>query len=186
MQEDILIYVVDVLERLEISYMITGSIAVSYYGIPRLTHDVDIIIEIGAAKVEEVASSFGEGFYISGEAIRDAVMRRGMFNAIHSKSGFKVDFWLVKKELYDQTRFNRKMAHRLLGRDVYITSPEDLLIIKLIWHKDSGSDKHFQDALGLYRMQVDSLDMKYLRKWCDELSVLNFFIQLQHEAKGET
>lgn len=185
MQEDILVHVVGMLDRLKIPYMITGSIAVSYYGIPRLTHDVDIIIEIGVDKVDKIEGiihSFGEGFYISGEAIRDAVMRRGMFNAIHSKSGFKVDFWLVKEELYDQNRFNRKIAHRLLGRDIYITSPEDLIIIKLCWYKDSASEKHFQDALGVYRMQSDSLDMKYLRKWCEELSVLSFFIQLQHEA----
>lgn len=90
-QEDLLVKVIDRLNQVNIPYMITGGIATIFYGRPRLTHDFDIVIDVGPEQIQRLIDTFGEEFYVSEEAVREAMDRHGMFNLIHLDSGIKVD-----------------------------------------------------------------------------------------------
>ncbi|WP_338875546.1 hypothetical protein WBJ53_08000 [Spirosoma sp. SC4-14] len=96
-----------------------------------------------------------------------------MFNLIDMFSGNKVDFWLLTTEHYDQTRFARRQQVEVLGiESFYVTSPEDTIISKLRWAKlAGGSEKQLTDAIRVFEMQFDQLDMGYINVWIDELTL---------------
>ena len=169
-QEDLLIKVIDKINQLRISYMITGGIASIFYGKPRLTHDFDIVVEIEEKDIADLVTIFKDEFFVSSEAIQNAIKDRSMFNIIHFDSGIKVDFWLLKDEEFDRKRFERRQRHVYSGRDIFFSTPEDIILKKLDWFKESEIQKHFDDALSVSEIQQD-LDMDYLTVWARKLSV---------------
>lgn len=171
-QLDILLKVCETLNRLNIDYMLIGAYAVSFYGRPRTTHDIDINIAITSKDIKKIYAEFKESFYISEEAIEEAIRYQTMFNIIHNEAMDKVDFWIIKNEEFDQIRFSRKRKESIGGKLVFISSPEDIILSKLDWYKKSDIQKHYDDALGIFQIQAGKLDVEYIRKWAKGLSFL--------------
>lgn len=169
-QEDLLIKVLDKINQLRIPYMITGGIASIFYGKPRLTHDFDIVVKIEKKDIPNLVTIFKDEFYVSSEAIQNAIKNCSMFNIIHLDSGIKIDFWLLKYDEFDRKRFERRQRHVYSGRDIFFSSPEDVILQKLDWLKESEIQKHFDDALDVFEIQKD-LDMDYLKVWAKKLSI---------------
>ena len=90
--------VIEILNKLNLPYMITGAYAVSFYGEPRATYGIGLIIKIGLKDVEDFYNSFENKFYISRESINQAIEHKSMFNIIHFESNIKIDFWLFKNK----------------------------------------------------------------------------------------
>ena len=166
-----LITATNILEQLKIPYMISGSVAVNFYGISRLTHDVDLIVELSPVKIKPLVKSLQNEFYASTEAATEALMHQTMFNAIHHETNLKVDFWIIKRDAYDILRFNRRQKHKLKNQLLNFISPEDLIIVKLSWYKKTNFPKHFEDTVGVIAVQGEKLDSAYLNKWTKEKSV---------------
>jgi hypothetical protein len=82
-QLDVLKLVAERLQRADIAYMISGSIALNYYAQPRLTRDIDIVVALRREDAERVTNLFAEDFYIDAEAVCNAIVQLGMFNIIH-------------------------------------------------------------------------------------------------------
>ncbi|MBA7617898.1 hypothetical protein ES703_25216 [subsurface metagenome] len=169
-QEDLLIKVIGKINQLRIPYMITGGIASIFYGKPRLTHDFDIVAEIEEKDIVNLVTIFKGEFYVSLEAIQNAIENRSMFNIIHFDSGIKIDFWLLKDDEFDRKRFERRKQHIYSGRDIFFSTPEDIILKKLVWFKESEIQKHFDDALSVFEIQKD-LDVDYLTVWAEKLSI---------------
>lgn len=180
-QEEALIPVLDALNQLNIPFMVVGAIAVNYYSIPRLTHDADIVIELLQDKVEPLCEQLEEAFYIDVNMIRDAIYHRDHFNLIHYDTGFKIDFWVVGRDKCSLRRFGRRVPGRIFDRPVFLITPEDLILSKLEWYRQSDIQKHFLDAQGIFRMQKDVLDMAYLNKWAVRLEVEEYWVRLKCE-----
>lgn len=176
-QEDLLLRVISKINSLGIPYMMTGGVAVIFFGRPRLTHDFDLVIEMRDADIPELVKLFQDDFYVSEEAILEALKKRSMFNIIHFDSGIKVDFWLLQRDEFDRTRFERKKLHSYGNLDMYVSAPEDVILKKLLWYKESDIQKHRDDALGILEVQK-KLDMDYLEHWAGRLSVKNLFHEL--------
>lgn len=170
-QEEVLKKVISALKENEIPYMLTGAIAVNYYGRPRLTHDIDIIVNIKKIHIQSIVDNFSQEFYVSPEGIEDAIKNCSAFNVIHNETGLKIDFWMLADDEYDKTRFSRKERQIIFDREMYISSVEDTVLIKLRWYKKSTSEKHIIDAKGILQVQGESIDNNYLRKWAEKLSV---------------
>jgi hypothetical protein len=150
--------------------MLTGSMASNYYGTPRLTHDIDIVLQIKENQVSILFKMFSADHYLSAEAMRQAISDKSTFNLLDPASGMKIDFWLVKDDTYHQQAFARKRKVSFLGQEMMICSPEDLIIAKTLWAKRSGgSSKQMADIEGIKAMQGDSLDQEYLGSWLKEL-----------------
>ena len=107
-----------------------------------------------------------------------------MFNLIDVAEGNKVDFWILTDESFDQSRFARKYVEEVMGIRMNVSSPEDTILAKLRWTKLSGgSEKQFTDALRVYEVQREKLDMNYLQFWAQQLDVESSWSKLLDEAE---
>lgn len=172
-QPELLTRVVEVLDRLGIESMITGSIASGLYGRPRSTHDVDLVVSMTAGSVDALMQAFSEpDYYLSRTAIEDAILRHGMFNLVSLAEGDKVDFWMLKSSPFDQSRFARRRRETLFGCVMCVATPEDSVLAKLVWARDSGgSEKQIADVRGILEVQAGQLDEPYLEQWIETLDV---------------
>jgi len=170
-QEDLLKRVTAALDGVGIAYMVAGSIGSSFHGHPRATNDLDIVISAGEEQLDGFVESLGEDYYISARAAKDAFNHKSMFNIIDNATGWKVDLVVRKERAFSIEEFQRRRKVRVMGSDVFIASPEDVILSKLEWAKSSGSDQQVQDALGVIEVQGDDLDLDYLEKWARTLSV---------------
>jgi hypothetical protein len=183
-QQDLLKRVIGALEDSGCEYMVTGSYASSLQGEPRLTHDIDLVVVIPPAAVDNLSGNFPvPDFYLDGEQIRTAIRERTMFSLLHVPEGDKVDFWMLTSDPFDVSRFSRKIRERALGMDIIVSAPEDTILAKLRWAKLSGgSEKQYRDALRVYELQNELLDIDYIRKWVKKLGVETDWERIVREA----
>ena len=166
------------LEAAHIPYMLTGSVAMSFYAIPRMTRDIDVVIELKHEDVSRLYDFFKLDFYVDEEMIREALRDRGMFNVIHNGNGVKVDFVVKKLELFRKAEFDRRRKISLEGTDVWLVSAEDLILSKLYWAKDSKSETQLRDIQNLLG-GICEVDSEYLEKWAKELGVFQIYKEVK-------
>jgi hypothetical protein len=185
-QQELLKKIIQKLDQAGIRYMITGSVVSSLQGEPRSTHDIDIVIAIQESNVDKLVATFSPpDFYLDKESILDAINKPSMFNLIFVSEGYKVDFWVLTDDPFDQSRFSRKYTEEFLGLKVQVSSPEDTILAKLRWARLSGgSEKQFTDALRVYEVQYGKLDIDYLKLWVKKLNVESLWKRLTKEAEA--
>lgn len=163
--------VLDHLEASGITYMISGSFASNVHGVPRVTYDADVIIEADLPTLLRFVEGLGSDFYADPEAAKTAFAGNRMFNIIHMPTGFKVDLILRKARSFSEREFQRRQQVEFLGRTCWFTSPEDIILAKLEWSKMGQSERQFDDAVNVAKVQREAIDRKYLLKWAKELGV---------------
>ncbi len=178
---DILKQVCLKLEQVGLPYMLTGSFAANFYAVPRMTRDIDIVVEILKPDVEKLVSIFKEDFYIDKEAITESIVHQGMFNIIHNESVFKIDFIVRKDSLYRNTEFQRRRHVQLDNAGIWIVSPEDLILSKLDWAKDSLSEMQLRDVRNLLH-SIKNLDKEYLNTWIGMLQLGDIYKKVEADA----
>ena len=167
-----------------IPYMITGSLASTYYGRPRTTQDIDLVIEADANRLSAfVAAVQKRGYYVDANDAAEALSRRSMFNIIDADSGYKLDLIVRKDREYSREEFGRRREITLLGTRAFMVSPEDSILSKLEWSREGASERQFLDALAVARTQGDSLDIGYLSRWAEELGLTTELERLLAEAR---
>ena len=167
--------IAEILEILKIPYAITGGMAIYIWGRPRFTADIDIIIELrekDVALLMNALKQIDEAGYIDSSAMRRAIERRGEFNFIDNVSGVKVDFWVIGEDEFSRSKLKRRIPKVILGGKVYFLSPEDLILSKLLWSNESGSELQLKDVESILKFQK-KLDLEYLRKWASKQSTLS-------------
>lgn len=183
--KDFLQSVVENLQQAGIDYVICGSIAASFYGVERSTQDADIIINPNEEQLTNFLKLLGDAFYVSSDAALEALKRNTMFNIIDVENAWKADLIIRKKTDFHAEEFRRKRKEKLLGKDLYILSPEDTILSKLEWAENSSSEQQFRDALCVAIIQYDHLDRDYLYKWAKELKVESSLERLLKQAKEQ-
>jgi len=108
-------------------YMMTGSMAMAVYAVPRMTRDIDIVIEYRKEDAERLATLFEPDCYVDIDRVREAAVSRGMFNIIHNEWFVKVDFIARKTGPYRKTEFERRQVIDVEGTPIAVTAPEDLI-----------------------------------------------------------
>lgn len=164
----------DCLRRLNgsgLAYMLTGSMASNYWGVPRTTHDLDFVVRLSAADVPAVVGAFANDFFLQESAIQAAFLPPHQFNALDNASALKVDFWVLRDHPFEQAMFARRQQVSLFGEPAWIASAEDVLLHKLYWDALSASDRQRGDAAGIAAVQGDRLDVAYLRQWARALGL---------------
>jgi hypothetical protein len=181
-------YVVNVLESLGIPYMVVGGFAAIFYGEPRLTIDVDIIVDMDPAHVRPFIAAFPiPDYYVSEEAIRDALQRRYPFNVIQPATGAKVDLVPLPRDPFSKEAFERRqrLEYDASGRSAAFIVPEDLVIAKLVAFRETGSDKHVRDARGILVTQWERLDLQAVRRRARAAGVGGQFEHVWQMARQE-
>lgn len=183
-QQELLRFLARTLAELGIDYFITGSWSSSLQGIPRATHDLDIVVALTPEQGERLIDFFpSERFYLSRPAVHQALHDRTMFNVLDTTSGDKIDFWMLTEEPWDQLRFERRERARLLGIATCVSTPEDTILAKLRWSMLSGgSEKQLGDARGVYEVQFGALDIAYVDHWAQQLGLMELWRHVQSAA----
>lgn len=167
----------DVSRRLEqggFAYMLTGSMAMNYYALPRMTRDIDLVVALTTRDVEAIVRLFAPDYYVSREAVAGSIAHESLFNLIHQESVIKVDCIVRKNSPYRHVEFGRR--HRIAIEDfaTWIVSKEDLIISKLWWAKDSLSELQLRDVKNLVSTGCDGA---YVERWTRELGLHSLWEQ---------
>lgn len=172
-QSELLRYAIDALEGQELTYMIVGSFASATYGEPRFTHDIDIVLSLGLDAVDRLCLAFpAPEFYVSDSAAREAVLRRGQFNVIHPASGNKIDFMIARDDAWGRSQLARRCRRPILAdKESYLAAPEDVILAKLWYYQEGGSDKHLRDIAAMLQVSGDEIDQTYINHWTKELKL---------------
>ena len=160
-----------------IPYMITGSIACNFYTVPRMTRDIDIVVELSERDVDRIVEQFQNEFYIDSEMVQRAITGKGMFNIIHHAFVIKVDFVVRKDTEYRRKEFSRRRPVSADGHEIFIVAPEDLILSKLDWAKESLSEVQLNDVRNLLD-SVEGLDRDYLAHWSNRLGLATLYRQV--------
>jgi hypothetical protein len=157
-----------------IAYMITGSTAANFYTVPRMTRDIDLVVELLERNTSGFISLFESDYYLEPETVKEAVRNKGMFNVIHDEYILKIDFVVRKDTPYRRREFSRRKKVVVDDQDLYVVSPEDLILSKLEWAKDSRSEVQISDARNLLR-DVKGLNRRYLSRWAKKLGIESLY-----------
>jgi hypothetical protein len=160
------------LNRAGIAYMLTGSFASVFYGSPRSTQDIDLVIAANRAQLQTFVESLSRSkYYVEADAALEALKRESLFNIIDLKTSWKIDIIIRKSRAFSQEEFGRRRLSNLEGMSLYVASAEDIILAKLEWAKLGKSNRQIEDAAGILKMRIDSLDRSYVDKWVRELGV---------------
>ena len=172
-QSELLDFLIEVFDRLDLGYLITGSVATSYYGEPRFTNDIDVVVELSGSRIRAFCRAFpAENFYLSQDAVRSAVREQRQFNIIHPATGLKVDVFVLNESAFDRSRFDRRRLEALEeGKSAWLASPEDVVLKKLVYFEEGGSEKHIRDILGVLKVQGPKIDFDYIHVWAGKLNL---------------
>ncbi len=176
-----------ILDALEIKYAIGGSIASSVYGLVRFTQDADVMVEPFTPKASLFYEHIKALFYISKEAMHDALQSKTSFNIIHLETAFKIDVFISKLSAFDCQVLSRATSIQLGQTEIdyfRFVSPEDIILLKLVWYEQGQrvSNKQWNDILGVLTTQKKRLDYDYLNDWAKTLSVQNLLAKATRES----
>ena len=159
------------LNNLEVGYMLTGSMASNFWGIPRTTHDIDFVIQLPPSSIPTLIAAFAGDFHLDEMSVRAAYKPPFQFNAIDTRSNLKVDFWLLRSVSFEREIFSRRLRVDIFGNNAWLCTAEDVILHKLYWNNITPSDRQLGDAAGVVSVQAGALDTAYLRRWAAELRV---------------
>jgi hypothetical protein len=177
------------LQILEVPYVIGGSVASMLHGEPRLTNDVDFAAVMKERHIAPFVKALKGPFYVDDILIRDAIRRRGMFNVIHIASANKIDVHVMEPDEFQKSELARAVRARLMPdseMQVFVSSPEDTVLQKLLWNRKSGgeSERQIRDVIGILKAQRDKLDVGYLQSWAVRLDLRAMLERVLRDAGG--
>jgi hypothetical protein len=183
--------VITAFERLEIPYLIGGSLASAVHGIIRATMDADLVADIKPQQVLPLVEFLESEFYIDSDMILDAIQHNNSFNLIHLETMFKVDVFLLKQRAFDLNQMQRRISQSVGDAPeerAYFSTAEDIILAKLEWFRAGGetSERQWRDILGVLGLQSDRLNYEYLRKWAAQLDIQDLLQRAIQTSKGKT
>ncbi len=172
-QDELLRFAVATLNNLGLRYLVTGSIATVLYGEPRFTNDIDLVVILPADRIDELCRSFPQPeFYLSAESARQAVERKSQFKIIHPASGLKLGIMAPAASPFNSSRFDRARKVTLMpDLEVFFTAPEDVIIKKMEYYREGGSEKHLRDITGILKVSAEQVDRNYIADWSARLGL---------------
>ena len=154
--------------------MVTGSVGAMFYSIPRMTNDMDVVVDLPSEKVSPLLKEFPVEFfyYPPADFIHEQINGRGQFNLIHVPSGSKVDFILRKNTDFGMEEFAKRKTLPLSDTQSIVTaSPEAIILSKLCSYRQGRSEKHLRDIQSLLLVSKDLMDLSYLENWVKRLEL---------------
>jgi hypothetical protein len=186
---DIVASVAAILDRLGIPYVVGGSLASAAHGAPRTTADADLVIDVRKDQVDALTRELAAGFYVSREAMLEAIRGRDCFNAISLDAPFKIDFFVLGTEPFDREEFRRRTRHDMAGERQYslmVKTAEDTILRKLVWFRKGRevSDQQWHDVLNVLAVNRGRLDDAYLDRWAADLGISDLLAKARAQVGG--
>jgi hypothetical protein len=179
-----------IFKRLDIPYLIAGSLASSIHGEPRSTNDIDIVADLEPRHVAGLLAALDDGYYVSPAAVREAVGTGGTFNAVHLVTAMKVDVFVAGEDPFDAERLacrERVQVWSAAPGEVYVDTAEHTVLRKLEWYRrgDEVSERQWRDVVGIVRVQGEHLDRERLSAWAMRLGVAGLLERVLRESGEE-
>jgi len=151
------------LEDLQLTYAVGGSMAGTFHGEPRTTHDIDVLVALDQHGAQRLTDSLSDDYYVPQQALEDAMRTHSSFNLVHIPSSFKVDLFVASRSRLDQEQLARRIKVRLrrdATQSIWLTSPEVLVVRKLLWRRSAqnASQRQWLDVVSILRTQAGRLD----------------------------
>jgi len=159
--------VVDALDALRIPYMVVGSFSSNFYGIPRATQDADFVVQLEAGALSALMERVGPSFRLDPQMSFETVTATRRYRLQLADDPFSVELFLLSDDAHDLERFARRRQVRILNRDVFIPTAEDVIVMKLRWSHGGRRAKDLDDARNVVAVQGDRIDWDYVTSWCD-------------------
>jgi len=163
------------LDGMGLRYMVTGAVASIIYGEPRLTHDVDLVVEMTEKDAENIIDAFpSDQFYCPPiDVIRLETRRslRGHFNLIHHETGFKADIYTVGEDELHHWAMSRRIQIQVEGESVWVAPPEYVILRKLEYYREGKSEKHLRDIASMMELSSAQIDLEELQNKIKEHSL---------------
>ena len=183
---DFLKLMLESLEAAGVEYLIGGAIAEWAWGEPRATQDLDIVINLPIKSVVRFSEELKKrDMLVPADIILDALVEDRAdipLNAIHMYSGLKADLYLMRDgDVLRQSAFQRRVLVDYgppIGK-VYVHSPEDLILYKLLYLGLSGQPKHARDIAAILRAKKNQIDFGYIEEWVTRLGLGSVWKELQ-------
>jgi hypothetical protein len=182
--------VVDVLDALDVPYVIGGSVASIIHGMLRMTMDVDIVADLPPDQIDPFVTALRSQFYLDEAAISQAVQQRRSFNLIHLETMFKVDIFLPQARPFDRQQLAGRIAEPVgadTERKIWVLRAEDVVLAKLDWFRAGGgvSERQWRDILGVLKTQRAALDLDHLQQWAETLQVTDLLAEALIEMERD-
>ncbi len=163
--------VVEALEKISARYVVVGSTAASAWGVARSTRDIDVVAVITRETVDTFLRALGNNeIYVPVDEAKAATIKGGSFNVLHTTTGGKVDVFVCQtSDAFESSRLDRRVKLQVLGIDTWVSTPEDVVLSKLLWRVQTRSEVQWRDCVEVAATQ--KLDVKYLRIWATELGL---------------
>ncbi len=183
---ELALLIAKILESLEIPYFIGGSVASSLWGESRATLDIDLVADFKIAKINEFINQVQGLFYVRESGIKEAIINQTSFNLIHFDTNEKIDIFILKNNPLSQQEMKRRTLQKVEENEkyLYLATPEDTIIKKLIWYREGNqiSDRQWRDILGVLKTQTSQLDFNYLHYWSKEENLSNLLNKALEES----
>ena len=157
------------LERLEIRYLVSGSVAAMLYGEPRVTHDIDFVVSLRDRDILRLPEAYPAAeFYLpeKEELLTElARVQKGHFNVIHPETGLKADFYLTQRDELDAWAFRNVREYKIDGTHIRLAPPEYVIVRKLEYYREGGAEKHLRDIRAMFAVSSEQLDQTVLSEW---------------------
>lgn len=182
--ENLIQYLTKAFRELQIDFFLTGSTASSFYGAPRSTNDVDVVALLEEKHITDLFRLFpSTDFYLSDIAIHQAIRDRSQFNILHPSSGLKIDVMIPEDNEFNASRFRRKKESVPLTEGMTaIASEDDVILMKMKYYSEGGSDKHLADIAGIIAFSGNNIDLEYLNYWADRLGVNDIWRKIKNKS----
>lgn len=185
--EKVIERIVGLLDSLNIPYAIGGSVASALYGTVRFTRDADIAVQAFLPVADRLYELLKDEFYVSREAMDEALKFHRSFNVIHFKTSFKIDLFVQGPSDFERQLLARRRKLKLTEtspRDICVVSPEDIILLKLLWFRQTGgtSERQWDDVLGVLSVQKQALDYGYLKEYAEKLGSTESLLKAIAEA----
>lgn len=184
--EEFISLMLEALKASGVEYLIGGAVAAWAWGEPRATQDLDLVVDIPFEAIGRLSSELEKrGMLVPSEIILDTILEKRAdipINPIHAESGFKADLYPLRKDdLLRKSAFDRRQLVDFgppFG-EVYIHSPEDLILYKLLYFSLSQQSKHTRDIAAILRIRKDTLDYQYIKNWAERLGLIRIWDEMR-------
>jgi hypothetical protein len=177
--EEVTRRMVRVLKDAKIPYMIVGGLAANYYGCPRATYDLDLVVELDEAGAKRLVKLASRARFRLHEKEVLALTKVGNRFVMESWEKYRIDFWLVKTT-FDREVFGRRQRAKIFGMLVWISTPEDLILQKL----RSARPRDLEDIQAILVRHSGKLDESYLKQKAAELDLTRILEEQVRQARG--
>jgi hypothetical protein len=183
-QHDVVRYVITFLEQSQIPYAVVGSFASTRYGEGRFTNDLDVIVSITRDRIPQFLKAFqAPDWYVSEAAMIEAIGRRSQFNVIHQTAGQKIDFFVQKRlGWWSKQLATRQFVEIIPGLDGYVAHPNDVIIGKLLYYKEGGSEKHVRDIASMLAVSRNLIDVAAIDAQAAELDIADVWEHIKQKV----